>query len=145
MSYTDEDGKRHQLSLRVQEKRTAEKLYRKKVTEIAQGLNFATNAKNVPLSNLATEFLRRKKSNKCFKQDVSMVNQVVDHFGKGTSIKAIKPSDINAYVDSLDENYAHASKNKRLLILKGMFAIADENYNLKNPNKHIKISKPYNA
>ena len=144
-------GKQHRVPTESNDKKVAEKIYRKVMTEIAEGKWFEKAAHaDKTLAELLDKYLKEhstpNKSASTVKNDTAMVGEMKEYFGN-VLLQDVTPSLISAYKSTLREKgLAAATINHRRTLLRHAFnlAIKEWQWCQKNPVERVSRDKVKN-
>ena len=145
-------GKQHRVPTESNDKRVAEKIYRKVMTEIAEGKWFEKAAHaDKTLAELLDKYLKEhstpNKAASTVKNDTAMVKEMKEFFGN-VLLQDVTPSLISAYKTKCREKeLAPATINHRRTLLRHAFnlAIKEWQWCQKNPVERVSRERVSNS
>jgi hypothetical protein len=135
INYRDAQGRGRRE--KVGSKSAAIKLVEKRRTEARQGVKLPENLRTKPItfSQLAERCLLHSRANKkSFGHDEQRMKHLLEAFGNRAA-EEITPDDIDRWLDSKAEDWAPATRNRHLALMK----LA---YNLAERGRVIKVFRP---
>ncbi|MCX5814014.1 MAG: site-specific integrase [Proteobacteria bacterium] len=141
------NGKQVRHSTETNDKKLAEKIYHKIMTEVNEGKWFEKlPGTTMVFEDLMTKYMRehssKNKTPKSHVRDRSLSNHLIEHFG-GLTLTQIVPSIISEYKNKrLEEGAAPKTVVNELVLLGHAFKMAVNEWELIHDNPVKKVSRP---
>jgi len=146
--YYDADGRRRRE--KVGSRGNAIKLYQKRKTQALQGVKLpeTMRVRAVTFSEIAEAALEYSRSEKAsYRQDKYRARLLLEQFGSSVA-ERITLQDIEQWLDqqAVDRNWAIATKNRYIALLKLIYRLAERNRKIKsNPARLLRMRKENNG